>query len=255
MPLIDGGWRTILDINFANQSSQTLTTDGAYTIAGFTANKTNTSGESAAMAIVNGSGLVIQPSGSSTDIFSTTFSAPCLAFPLNQLAVITPGSMFRLWMYVPVANLTADFDQIDMGLGAGFTTGTLDFNITSKMESTGTANQHRWRISNNQSGSITNSTTQPSRSFTDNVLITVIKSVHNFQTYSLSGTYTAGNWPAFSALNSLHSVVGSTGYNSNWSSSTNATNWSVFLASGRVTSATALSCTVGRLRVDIANGF
>lgn len=251
MPLIDGGWRTILDINFANQTSQTLSPDGAYTIAGFTANKTNSSTDRVAMAIVNGSGLVLQPNAGGSDIFGGTFSATCLAFPLNQFIQITPGTVFRLWMYVASDNLSADFDQIDIGFG---TTSAADFNITSKMESTGTANQHRWRISNNQaSGNLTNSTTQPNRSFTDNVLVTVINSVPHFQTYSLSGTYTNGNWPAFTTLNPLHSAVASTNYNANWSTSTNPTNWNVFIASGRVNSGTTLTCTVGRIRVDVTN--
>lgn len=253
MPIANTGWRTILDINFANQSSQTISPDGAYTIAGFTANKTNSANDATALALTNGSGLVFKPAAGGTDIFGTTFSTPCLAFPLNQFATITPGTMFRFWMYVSSDNLSADFDGMCIGLGAGFTTATFDFNLTSKMESTGTANQHRWRFSNNLAGSLTNSTTQPSRSFTDNVLVTVVNSVPHFQAYALSGTYINGNWPAFTGLNPLHSVVANTGYNNNWSSSALPTNWSVFLAAARVNSATNLSCTVARMRVDIAN--
>ncbi len=253
MPLIDGGWRTIFDQNFASLPSQTFSTDTSYTFGGHTVNKTNSASDATALANVNGSGLVFQPSGASTDIFSGTFSATCLAWPLNQFMSVTPGTMFRLWMYVPSDNLIANYDQIDIGLGAGLTTATMDFNLTAKMESTGTASQHRWRLSaNHAGGNLANSTTQPARSFTDNVMVVVIRDVYQVQYHAYSGTYSGGNWPAFSSLNTLHSFINTNSY-TDWSTTANITNWNVFLASGRVTSATSLACTVGRMRIDVAN--
>jgi len=249
---VNAGWRTILDLNFQNQTAQTLSSDGAYTIGGYTANKTNTASETAAMAITS-NGLVIQPNGSSTDIHGATFSNPTLAFPLNQFAVITPGTKFRTWMWVPTDNMIANYDQVDIGIGAGFTNATVDFNVTSKIESTGSANQHRWRLSSSRAGlAYADNTVQPSRSYTDNVYVTVIESIHFMQYYGFSGTY-VGGWPAFSSLNTLHSYIAGAGYNDWSASSSSPTNWSVFVASGRVTSSTSLSVTVGRIRVDIIN--
>jgi len=252
MTTVNTSWRTILDLNFQQQSSQTLSSDGSYTIGGYTCNKTNTSGESAAMAVVAGSGLVIQPNGSSTDYFGGTASAPTLAFPLSQFITVTPGTKFRTWMWVPVDNMIANYDQVDIGIGSGFTSATNDISVISKIESTGSANQHRWRLSAQHGGSnYANSTTQPVRSYTDNVYVTVIDSMHFLQYHAFSGTYSNG-WPAFSNLNTLHSFIQSTGY-TDWSTTTNPNNWSVFVASGRVTSPTNLSVTIGRIRVDVAN--
>lgn len=59
-------WQTALDVDFSTQPSQTLTVNGNYTIGGYTFTKVNSLHDSVAMAVVNGTGLVITPDQVST---------------------------------------------------------------------------------------------------------------------------------------------------------------------------------------------
>lgn len=77
-------WRTILDLDFTALPDQTLTLDGAHTVGGVAFTKGNTATEVAPMAVVNGTGLVIQPVGT-TDITNTTLTAPWLSVPLIDI--------------------------------------------------------------------------------------------------------------------------------------------------------------------------
>lgn len=94
------GWKVALDVDFAAQPAQTLTTDSDYTIGGAVFTKSGTALEVAAMAVVPGSGLVIQPIAA-TQISSALFDVPRIEIPL--LTVI-PGLLwsmpFRIWAYM-----------------------------------------------------------------------------------------------------------------------------------------------------------
>jgi hypothetical protein len=115
-------WATALDLDFTAQSSQSLTTDGTYTIGvnpytqlGLVWNKINSSGDATAMALTNGSGLVIKPA-SATNISAGTFSAPALRIPLNSIipdwTIFMP---FRVWVWVSANNAATATDQAVFG--------------------------------------------------------------------------------------------------------------------------------------------
>lgn len=80
------GWTTALDLDFSTLSNQTISTDGTHTVGGKTWTKQNSANEVAAMAVVNGQGLVIQPV-QSTDFHNGTRTAPLLYLPLAELGI------------------------------------------------------------------------------------------------------------------------------------------------------------------------
>lgn len=115
-------WATALDLDFTSQPSQTLNLDTNYNIgtnpytgAALVWTKFNSTGDSTAMAITNGTGLVITPV-SATNISSATLTAPLLRIPLNSVipnwTVFMP---FRIWVYESASNEAANFDQMFFG--------------------------------------------------------------------------------------------------------------------------------------------
>ncbi len=111
-------WTTALDLDFSAEANQSLSTDGTFTIAGKTWTKANSAHDGTAMAIVNGSGLVIVPD-SSSNRNSTTDTAPQLHVPLASLsASIALGSQVRIEAYFSAANHTANYDYLCVGVYA-----------------------------------------------------------------------------------------------------------------------------------------
>jgi hypothetical protein len=126
------GWITALDFDFSAQSNQTLSGgDIIYTIGGMQFLKTNSAHEASPMAVVNGSGLTIQPAASS-DYTSTVRTAPMLWLPFSQipgLANLEWGNGIRVWHYIEADNGAANFDNSIGGLDAN-DTGTLAWMTT-----------------------------------------------------------------------------------------------------------------------------
>lgn len=100
------GWTTALDLNFSTLSNQTMSTDGNHSVGGKTWTKQNSANEAAAMAIVNGQGLVIQPS-QHTDFYNGDRSAPLLYLPLTELGIpnLSWSTRLRLHVYFSTDNL------------------------------------------------------------------------------------------------------------------------------------------------------
>jgi hypothetical protein len=78
------GWTTILDLDLTNIPNQTLGPDGNVNFAGFSWTKGNSAAETATAAIVNGTGLVLQPAAAS-DYNGPTRTLPYLWLPLAAL--------------------------------------------------------------------------------------------------------------------------------------------------------------------------
>jgi hypothetical protein len=107
-------WRTILNLDFTALPDQTLTLDGAHTVGGVAFTKGNTATEVAPMAVVNGTGLVIQPVAA-TDISNTAFTAPWLSVPLIDIEPNLRWDMpVRVW-----ARSTGLFNQSYKGCTFG----------------------------------------------------------------------------------------------------------------------------------------
>lgn len=114
-----GGWITALDLDLAAQSNQTLGTDTTFTIGGKTWTKRNSTNDQSAMAIVAGSGLVIQPK-STGDWFSGSYTMPLLEIALQSLhASIAIGKRVRIWIYISADNGAANYDAVCFGVSSG----------------------------------------------------------------------------------------------------------------------------------------
>jgi hypothetical protein len=104
------GWATALDLDFSAQSNQTLGSDTTFTIGGYTWTKASSTNDNVAMTVINGSGLVIQPK-STGSYNGTTRTAPNLYI---DLASIIPSYYIdmpiRIWFYISSHNMAANAD-------------------------------------------------------------------------------------------------------------------------------------------------
>lgn len=127
--LDDATWITALDEDFSAESNQTLTTDGNYTIGTKVWVKGNSTGDSTAMAVTAGTGLVIIPA-QTTSIGGATFTAPYLRISLTTLIPnFTLYTPLRLTMYVSAENLSASQDFVVQVIANH--TSLTDFNLQS----------------------------------------------------------------------------------------------------------------------------
>src|SRR3990167_7030384 len=113
-----------VEVDLSAQANQTFSANGDYTIASRTWTKINTANEAAAAAIVNGSGLVIQPA-SSTDYNAGTRTLPGMEIRLSALfSQFSVRMGVRLWLYSTANNSAANYDcahtVIDCGSQTAF---------------------------------------------------------------------------------------------------------------------------------------
>jgi len=107
------GYATALDLDFSAQGNQTLSSDTTYSIGGVTWTKVNSSADRVSMAVVNGSGLVIDPISASA-FNGTTRTAPYIHMDLPTLIpAFYLGLPLRVWIYFSADSTSAS------GHGAG----------------------------------------------------------------------------------------------------------------------------------------
>jgi hypothetical protein len=95
-----GGWQTFMNVDLTAIGSQSLGSDGAHVISGFSWTKENSANDRSPMVITGGTGLVIQPAtGTNYDGF-TVRTSPLLYLPLSQLNIpnLSWSAQFRLWL-------------------------------------------------------------------------------------------------------------------------------------------------------------
>lgn len=106
-PAGSGGlvWVTGLDIDFTSLTTQSLGTDGTYTIGGIAGwQKQNSTNENSAMTITNGTGLQIYPKATAMD--GSTRTSPLLWLPLSSIAVMDWSTQLRIWFRISGYTLT-----------------------------------------------------------------------------------------------------------------------------------------------------
>jgi hypothetical protein len=114
----NGSWTTLLDLDFSTQTNQTLSSDTTYTINGKVYTKYKSANDQVSMAIVNESGLIIQPKVGAgiTDVFAGTYGAPTLYIPLTSLSssisIYTP---IKATIYISNWNGAAQYDFVGVG--------------------------------------------------------------------------------------------------------------------------------------------
>ena len=123
-------WATALDLDFTTLPNQSLASDTTFTVGtspifgtGLVWTKVNSASDATAMAITNGTGLIITPNAAS-NISGATFSAPALRIQLNSIipnwTVFMP---FRIWVWESASNEAANNDKLFFGTyipNAGF---------------------------------------------------------------------------------------------------------------------------------------
>lgn len=100
-PVAAPGWTTTYELDFSAQPNQTINADGNYVIDGKTWAKSNSANDRVAMAIVNGTGLVIQPAISA--LAGLTRTAPMIRLPLSNLtfpSAFSKSSGMRVGIYM-----------------------------------------------------------------------------------------------------------------------------------------------------------
>lgn len=115
-------WATALDLDFTTLPTQSLAIDTTFNIGtspifntALVWTKVNSASDSSAMAITNGTGLVITPI-SASNISGSTFTAPALRIQLNSIipdwTVFMP---FRIWIWESASNEAANNDKLFFG--------------------------------------------------------------------------------------------------------------------------------------------
>ncbi len=248
------GWVTAIDCDISAEGSQTFSSNTTYTFCGLTWTKANSSGDRVAMAIVNGSGLVIQPNGGGLTYNGTTRTAPNI---YTDLATIIGSSYYidtpiRIWIYISADNIAADADNAGWFMDNLGTSSTIAQAVAYRSASGG--------VKANLTGSVfagaslgTQSAASPLNN-TDRVMVTEIPlGFWDNHGTSYSAAYSSG-WPA---LNVLRPIIRGGAVNAQLAVATQDVITSLPMKFGlvalRVNSATLLSVTIARIRIDYRN--
>jgi hypothetical protein len=240
-PRVD--WVTALDLDFSAQANQTLSPDGNYVVGGYTWTKENSAADNVAMAVVNGSGLVIRPVAASNYIAGTR-TAPILRIDLSSLISGYLWSYaLRGWIYVSACNDNANFDFFTLAFETGTGASTASSMQAGRIRNSGQ------KLRNYLTYLTTNVTQFSSTNASADVRVLEAQDgVLSSDFRCWTGTYAAG-WPAVTAL--IPGLRPANAGNFNLVGVAAApTNGNLVLTAGRVSSATALSVTIARVRVD-----
>lgn len=253
-PSASGGtnWVTAIDLDFSAEANQTLSSDTTYSIGGVTWTKVNSSADRVAMAVVNGSGLVIQPNAGSSIYNGTSRTCPYL---YADMASIIPGFYLdiplRIWLYVSVDNITASGDGCGMSLdNLSTNTNTTSIFTVRRVNNGGTKSiEYNGVITGTSIAFIANSSLLDN---SDRVLMWTLP-VGRFNGLSTlhSGAYSSG----FPAVTSMV-PRGRGGVQSSIQQFTSSQDFitglpiKLSLFAHRFTSTTLLSCTIARIRID-----
>lgn len=242
-----GGWQTALDVDFTAQPDQTLSPDGSYTIAGLSWSKKNSGNDQVAMALVNGVGLVIQPKANNTDYWGQTRSCPGIWLSFAQIVPdYHPGMAVRLYAHNSANNGAAPYDCAVLAVDPNIDTGASSYGFALKRGFYGGAAGFTGEI--HSAGNIYPATNVAAALVAGNaVLMLDVPSISGGSYRACYAAYGDG-WPAGTGLTALNGAcVSAASVNS---SHIAANPMGVRLAALRFASATPLSVTFARLRVD-----
>jgi len=243
-------YRTVYDINFTAESSQTFSADQNYTMGGATWVKQGTSYEDSAASVGSG-GLVIRPNQTSDwNITGSGRNLPMLKLPIkNAFSGFSMPSRLRVWAYNPSNDAANNYEDAVITVGSGDS--TLEFVVK----------RGRGLSGNGLSPAYT-STVVRGNNYLDNVMtlgtsndviVFDIPSLYmaNFKVYY--GAYTANGWPG---LGSMSLALPWDYYASNLVSASILTalasdKVSVCLGAQRSGSGTAYTVRFDRLRIDV----
>lgn len=236
------GWQTALDLDFSAQGSQAMGTNGSYTIGGYSWSRQNAASDRVAMALTNGTGLVIQPGTS--DYFDATRTVPLVRLPLSQLAIpnLSWSTRLRIWAYISADNSAANFDFCGAGLDNDAT--TRDFLTVRMFNTTGNIGVRK-NVDSVRTDALTSGLTLGA---TNRVIVCELEGVLPTQMRAYYGSFGATDFPT---LTTLQATAGQSLAPLVSSGATVPDAMGVVLFAGRATpSATLLSVTFKKVRVD-----
>lgn len=256
-----GGWQTAVDLDFTAQTTQSLATDGNYTIGGVTWTKQNSATDATPMAVTNGTGLVIKPTGS-TDIQGPTYTAPLLWAPLSSLlpAAADWTTGLRLWLSLGAAcNFSANFDSVVYGISTASDLVQYHVKYGYTPTSTGLGIVWSWTYNgvNEQGGSYLAAARDAMTALAFGTNFTLCQQFDKVACREMTDFYGAG-LAAGAAFPNLNTMLAGQSYFYNSASDVvtlsklGATfaNLGVFVGALRGASSTNLNVTVQRLRLD-----
>ena len=233
---------TILDLDLSAEGNQILDTDTTYTIAGLTFTKINSANDQVAAAIVNGSGLVLQPNAG--DFINGTRTLPALTLDLAQVVpdfdLSTP---VRVWIYTSTFT-SSEYTYNYMAL-ENWTTGAA-FLLGRRFYKVPPGDIYHGFKSIYASADLSY-ISAPSGYGTSNVLmIECPLGMAQAWAYSFTGIWAAG-WPAIGIMQPLgtHQMLGSTILDSTGVGL--ASGWDMLIGAY---GAAGFSVTVARIRID-----
>lgn len=240
--ITSGGWQTVLDLDFAAEASQTINTNGNWTIGGYTWVKANSVADATAMAVTNGTGLVITPVAAS-DYNGGTMTLPRLSLTLAQLvgADNVLGSAFRITIYISAANALVNYDSTVWGIDSGS-------NVCGYLGKRGLTTSGAGLTSFLQANSLNVGYVDRTMAIAaaNNVVQLEVPSLGGASFQARYGQYSAG-FPAMSAMTPYNAYAVTTIDNAGLTGS----NASLMLGGQRAGSATAFVTTIARVKVEV----
>lgn len=239
-------WQTALEIDFTAQTTQTFTSDGTYTIAGYTWTKINSANETAHTVLTNGTGIVWTPS-STGDLYTTTRTLPALTINLSTyIPNFTLDTPIRVWLYESTSNEAQDYDSCVLAIERP----SSNTNYVLKRGHAGSLVQNATANFNGANQGQTNSTGV----YTGNgvMLIECSDGVASLKARHLVGVYNNG-FPGYPVLQSVGNLNGETGMNDvQWVGK--AADWDVLIGAHRAGSGNnSYTATINRIRIEYIN--
>ncbi len=246
------GYAVALDLDFTAESSQTLSSDTTYSIGGVTWTKVNSAADSVSMAVTAGTGLVIQPVQTS-NYNGTSRTAPYLYLDMATLIpAFYHGMPLRISIYVSADNIAASGHSCGWSLdNLSTSTNTTSVYTARRANNSGTKSIELGGIMTGTT--ITFTANSSNLDNTDRVIVVDIPSGRLIgQAGVYSGAYSSG-FPALSAMQPRSRVPGG---NSSFTLSQDVVAslpMKFVLFAQRNGSATALSVTIARIKIEYRN--
>lgn len=239
------GWVTALDTDFTAESSQTLTTDGNYTIGGQTWVKVNSANDATAMSVTNGTGLVIVPKSPTVWALGTK-SAPAIELDMGTIISGYYIDMpLRIWVYVSADNSTSATLELGGVVLDNLSTTTATSTLISAFRGNASL-----QTSANVAVALTTQNAASAGTNADRVMMIEMPTGRITQAIALfNGQYSSG-WPSVTAMRPWARWTGTSTTYANTSDVVTGFPMKLVLTGFRNGTATALSFTIARVMVQ-----
>lgn len=237
---------TMGTLDFTVQTTQTLYPDGPYTINGLTFNKLVSNGDSTAMKLTNGTGIVMIPK-QTTSYGSTTAPYIRLLFSrvIPNFELDTP---LRIWSYWSAQNPSGNYDEAFQGVESSFGGDIGNVVWRAGIAYSAIKEQQLALAINNGSYNFQTTNSGP----TDLVEVLTLPDGINGLTGSLSSSanaYASNAWPDVSTIIQRVHVNNATA-NIGYASGSTASQFGATWGAMRQGSSTVFSCTLAAIRIQ-----